>query len=225
MKDDLSLIKNDLVTVGRRMYERNYIASNDGNISARLDKNRVVITPSGVSKGFMKPEEMVVIDMEGKVQEGHQKPSSELLLHLHMYKNRTDINSVCHAHPVYATAFAVAGIPLDKYVLPEVIISLGTIPLIEYGTPGTEELYKPILKKIDQFDAFLLANHGVLTLGKNIISAYHKMETVEHFARIAFISQQLGHTSVLNKEQVKKLLDQRQKFGFQKNFGGIDIES
>ena len=224
MKDHLFQIQHELVMVGQRMYERNYIASNDGNISARLDKNRVVITPSGVSKGFIKPEEMVVVDMEGTVQNGNKKPSSELLLHLQMYKNRPDVNSVCHAHPVYATAFAVARIPLDKYVLPEVIIALGKIPLVEYGTPGTEELYKSILKKIKQYDGFLLANHGVLTLGKNIVSAYHKLETIEHFAQIAFISQQLGPMSVLDKKQVKKLFNQRQKFGIRKDIGDSNID-
>ncbi len=222
MDDSYSKIKNEIMLVGRRMYERNYVASNDGNISARLDNNQIMITPSGISKGYINPEEMVIVDMSGKVQ-NNKKPSSELSLHLQIYKNRPDVNSVCHAHPIYATAFAVAGIPLDTYVLPEVIISLGKIPLIEYGTPGTEELYNPIIKEINKYDAFLLANHGALTVGKNIVNAYHKMETIEHFAHIAFLSKQLGQTTALDEIQVKKLFDQRNKFGIRKDIGDSNL--
>ena len=189
--NNLISIKRDLVEVGRRVYARGYVASNAGTISARLDDQRVVITPTGVSKGFMSPEDMCVVDLDGKVVQGTKKPSSEVFMHLAVYKNRPDINSVCHAHPAYATGFAVAGIPLDKCILPEVIIALGGIPVVEYGTPGTEEFFRPVLKVLDKYDAFLLANHGALTIGKDIFNAYHKMETLEHFAHIAFVAQQL----------------------------------
>jgi len=211
--NNLLTLKRDLVEVGRRVYARGYVASNDGNISARLDDKRVVITPTGVSKGFMTPEDMVVVDLDGKVISGNRKPSSEVFMHLAVYKNRPDINSVCHAHPPYATGFAVAGIPLDKCILPEVVIVLGGIPLVEYGTPGTEDFFRPVLKILDKYDAFLLANHGALTIGKDIYNAYYKMETLEHFAHITFVAEQLGHMTVLNKEQVQKLTDLRQKFG------------
>ena len=220
----LHILKKDLVEVGRRIYARNYVASNDGNISARIDEERAVITPTGVSKGFMTVEDMVVVTMEGKVLSGNRKPSSEMFMHLQIFKERPDVQSVCHAHPPYATGFAVAGIPLDKCVLPEVVVALGGIPLVEYGTPGTEEFYKPVLRLLGKYDAFLLANHGALTVGKDIYNAYYKMETLEHFAHIAFVAQQLGHMNTLNKEQVQKLTDLRERFGIRTSVGCVTCE-
>lgn len=224
MEQSLFAIKNDIVHVGKRMYDRGYVASNDGNISARIDDKKVLITPTGISKGFMKPDDLIVVDYNGKLISGNKKPSSEVMMHLQVYKDRPDVNSVCHSHPPYATGFAVAGIPLDKCVLPEVIIVLGGIPLIEYGTPGTEEFYKPVLPLLKDYDAFLLANHGALTVGKDVINAYHKMETLEHFAHIAFVAQQLGYINTLNKEQVQKLTDLREKFGIRTNVGCVTCE-
>ena len=221
---NLLTLKREIVEVGRRVYQRGYVASNDGNISARLDDKRIVITPTGVSKGFMTPEDLIVLDMEGKVVSGIKKPSSEMFMHLSVYKHRPDIMSVCHAHPPYATGFAVAGIPLDKCILPEVVIVLGGIPIVEYGTPGTSEFFQPVLKIIDKYDAFLLANHGALTIGKDVVNAYHKMETLEHFAHIAFVAQQLGHMNVLNSEQVRKLTDLRTKFGIRTTVGCASCE-
>jgi L-fuculose-phosphate aldolase len=221
---NLLTLKREIVEVGRRVYQRGYVASNDGNISARLDEKRVVITPTGVSKGFMTPEDLIVLDMDGKVVSGTKKPSSEMFMHLSVYKHRPDVMSVCHAHPPYATGFAVAGIPLDKCILPEVIIVLGGIPIVEYGTPGTAEFFQPVLKIIDKYDAYLLANHGALTIGKDVVNAYHKMETLEHFAHIAFVAQQLGHMNVLNSEQVRKLTDLRSKFGIRTNVGCATCE-
>lgn len=221
---NLLTLKREIVEVGRRVYQRGYVASNDGNISARLDERRVVITPTGVSKGFMTPEDLIVLDMDGKVVSGTKKPSSEMFMHLSVYKHRPDVMSVCHAHPPYATGFAVAGIPLDKCILPEVIIVLGGIPIVEYGTPGTAEFFQPVLKIIDKYDAYLLANHGALTIGKDVVNAYHKMETLEHFAHIAFVAQQLGHMNVLNSEQVRKLTDLRSKFGIRTNVGCATCE-
>ncbi|NJD21052.1 MAG: class II aldolase/adducin family protein [Melioribacter sp.] len=224
MRQSLFTLKQDIVEVGKRMYTRGYVASNDGNISARLDDNKFLVTPTGISKGFMKPEDLIVVNIDGKVLSGMKKPSSEIFMHLQVYKDRPDVNSVCHAHPPYATGFAVAGIPLDKCILPEVIITLGSIPLIEYGTPGTEELYRPVTKLLKDYDAFLLANHGALTIGTDVINAYHKMETVEHFAHIAFVAQQLGYPNTLSKEQVQKLKDQREKFGIRTTVGCVSKE-
>ncbi len=224
MIQSLFTLKQDIVEVGKRMYARGYVASNDGNISARLDENKFLVTPTGVSKGFMKPEDLIVVNIDGKVLSGIKKPSSEVFMHLQVYKDRPDVNSVCHAHPPYATGFAVAGIPLDKCILPEVIITLGSIPLIKYGTPGTEELYSPVTKLLKDYDAFLLANHGALTIGTDVINAYHKMETVEHFAHIAFIAQQLGYPNTLSKEQVQKLKDQREKFGIRTTVGCVSSD-
>lgn len=213
MPQSIYTAKRDIVEAGRRVYQRGYVASNDGNISARVDEKRVIITPTGVSKGFMDPEDLVEVDMDGRVLSPGKKPSSEVYMHLRIYKERPDVNSVCHAHPLYATGFAVAGIPLDQCVLPEVIISLGSIPLVEYGTPGTEEFYLPLLEYLPDHDAFLLANHGALSIGSDIMNAYYKMETLEHFARIAFIARQLGHMNVLGPEQTEKLYNLREQHG------------
>jgi L-fuculose-phosphate aldolase len=146
------------------------------------------------------------------------------LLHLQIYKERPDVKSVCHAHPPYATGFAVAGIPLDQNVLPEVIILLGTIPLIAYGTPGTEEFYKLALPILKHYDAFLLANHGALTVGSTVLDAYNKMETLEHFAKILFVAQNLGKVNILNDEQVKILIARRKVYGVRENVGIADDE-
>jgi L-fuculose-phosphate aldolase len=224
LQQNLISLKNDIIAAGRRVYERGYVASNDGNISARIDNDRVLITPTGVSKGFMKVEDLVIVDFNGKVLSGNKKPSSEVFMHIQVYKDRPDVNSVCHAHPPHATGFAVAGIPLDKCILPEVIIALGSVPLIEYGTPGTEEFYKPVMKLLKDYDAFLLANHGALTIGKDVLNAYHKMETIEHFAYIAFVAQQLGIVKTLNPEQVKKLIDQRERHGIRTQIGCVSCE-
>ncbi len=219
MEQDINLLKEEMVGVGKRMYNHGYVASNDGNISARLDVNSVLITPTGVSKGFMKPEDLIVVDMNGNLLEGERKPSSESYMHIQIYKDRPDVKSVCHAHPPYATGFAVAGIPLDKMILPEFIIGLGTVPVVEYGETGTSELYEAISNYIQDYDALLLANHGALTVGDSLLSAYHKMETVEHAAMIEFIARQLGKVNMLNKKQVKQLLSQRDKWGVRKEIG------
>jgi L-fuculose-phosphate aldolase len=213
MNSSLYTLRREIVEAGRRVYNRNFVASNDGNISARVDRRRVVITPSGVSKGFLEPDDLIVVDYEGNVLEGRKKPSSEVFMHLRIYKERPDVNGVVHAHPPKATGFAVAGIPLTQCVLPEVIVSLGGIPLAEYGTPGTEEFYEPVLKYLKDYDAFLLENHGALTIGPDVMNAYYKMETLEHFAHIAFTAIQLGKLNALTEPDVQKLLDLRQRFG------------
>jgi len=218
---NIQTLRRQIVEAGKRAYQRGYAASNDGNISARIDENRIIVTPAGVSKGFMKPADMVIVDMDGQVKSVSGKPSSEVFMHLQVYKDRPDINSVCHAHPPYATGFAAAGIPLDHCILPEVILTLGQIPLVKYGTPGTDELYKPMIKLLPDHDAFLLANHGALTIGTDVINAYHKMETVEHFAHIAFVAHQLGNIAALNSEQVKKLTDMRPKYGIRTTAGCV----
>jgi L-fuculose-phosphate aldolase len=219
LKQSLVSLKKDIIEAGRRAYARGYVASNDGNMSARLDKKNILITPTGISKGFMKASDLIVVDMKANVVSGKKKPSSEIQMHLHIYKERSDVNSICHLHPPYATGFAVAGIPLDQYVLQEVIITLGTIPLVPYGTTGTEELYKPLLPLLQNYDAFLLANHGALTVGTDIFNAYSKMETLEHVAQIIFIAKQLGNVNTLNAEQVEKLIALRKKFGIKADIG------
>ncbi len=215
MSSSLYGLRREIVEAGRRIYNRNFVAANDGNISARVDSRRVVITPSGVSKGFMKPEDLIVVDYDGNVLEGRKKPSSELFMHLQIFKDRPDVNGVVHAHPPKATGFAVAGIPLTQCVLPEVIVTLGGVPLAEYGTPGTEEFFKPVLKYLQDYDAFLLENHGALTIGPDVMSAYYRMETLEHFAHIAMVAIQLGKLQTLKEADVQKLIGLRERFGIQ----------
>jgi L-fuculose-phosphate aldolase len=212
-------MKNNIIEAGKRAYVRGYVASNDGNISARINKKHILITPTGISKGFMKASDLIVVDMNGKIVNGKKKPSSEVFMHLQIYHERPDVNSVCHVHPPYATGFSVAGIPLNQDVLSEVIISLGNIPLVPYGTPGTEDFYKPLLPLLQQYDAFLLANHGALAVGTDVFNAYFKMETLEHYAHILFIAKQLGNVNTLNADQVQKLEALREKFGIRTTLG------
>lgn len=219
MNKNLIELRKAVVGVGKRVYERGYVASNDGNISARIDPEHVLITPTGVSKGFMTPGSLIVLDMNGNVVKGKNKPSSESMLHLGIYKERPDVQSVCHAHPPYATGFAVAGMPLEENILPEVIISLGSIPVVPYAAPGTDEFFEPLLPFLKQYDAFLLANHGALTVGRSVLDAYHKMETLEHFAQILFISRSLGHANPLNGKQVRQLISRRKVYGVREDVG------
>lgn len=206
-------IRKEIIGVCKRMYNRGYVASNDGNVSARISEDRVLATPTGMSKGFLVEEQLILCDMDGGVVSGELRPSSELKMHLMVYQERPDVNGVVHAHPPIATGFTVAGIPLAQCVLPEVVITLGSIPTAEYGTPSTEEIPNSIQKYIQEYDAFLLANHGALTIGPNALSAYHKMETMEHFAHITFVARQLGGVRVLSEENVEKLMQVREKLG------------
>src|SRR5512134_4107109 len=198
-------LRADIVEVGRRLYARGYCASNDGNISVRLDGQRVLTTPKSVSKGFMAPDMMVVTDMSGRKLAGDRDPSSELLMHLAVYRNRPDVHAVVHAHPPLATGFAVAGIPLDRAVLAEVITTLGSIPIADYGTPSTPELPAAVRKYIKAHDGLLLANHGALTVGGDVFGAYYKMETIEHFAKISLVTRQLGRENLLSRDEVDRL--------------------
>lgn len=211
-----------IVQVGRRMYERRYVAANDGNVSARLSDDRLLVTPTGMSKGFLKRSDLVVTDMQGEQVSGKQRPTSEIKMHLKAYELRPDIGAVVHAHPPYATAFAVAGIPLSECVLPEVILSLGSVPLAHYGTPSTEEVPRSIESVVTKSDAFLLRNHGVMTVGDNVLNTYHKLETVEHFAEISFIARHLGSVSSLPHEDVQKLLALRTAIGIKGAYPGCE---
>jgi L-fuculose-phosphate aldolase len=214
----IASIKKELVEIGKRLYNRGFVAANDGNLSVRVDKERILITPTGVSKGFMEPEMMVLCDLQGRSLSHGPKASTEILLHLKVYEQREEIHGIVHAHPPYATAFGVAGIPLTQATLPEVIMTLGGIPLIEYGTPGTEAIVRPLEKHVKEYDAFLLQNHGALTAGKDLLAAYFRMETLEHCAQITFISKLLGKIQTLPGSEVDKLLQQRRKIGLSGDF-------
>ncbi|WP_338825540.1 Methylthioribulose-1-phosphate dehydratase [Moorella humiferrea] len=208
-------IRQDICEVGRRIYAKGFVASNDGNISVRIGENEVLTTPTGVSKGFMTPDMIIKVDLEGRKIAGNAnlKPSSEIKMHLDVYRHRPDVRAVAHAHPPVATAFAVAGIPLDKPVLPEIIISLGAVPIARYGTPSTEEIPLAVREYLDKYDAVLLENHGALTMGTDVYNAFYKMESIEHFAKISLAARQLGGERVLPCEEVEKLLQIREKLG------------
>ncbi|MCC7261555.1 MAG: class II aldolase/adducin family protein [Candidatus Latescibacteria bacterium] len=211
--NSIHMVKREICEVGRRIYQRGYVAANDGNISVRIAEDRVLCTPTGVSKGFISEDMLCVCDLEGRQVAGHLKISSELRMHLEIYKLRADIYSVVHAHPPTATGFAVAGMDLTQCVLPEVIVSLGGIPLAAYGTPGGPEIFEPMRPLLKEYDAVLMANHGVVTLGRDAMDAHFKMETVEHFARIALVAHQLGAVKTIAPEHVDELIDLRQRFG------------
>src|SRR4051795_11796838 len=206
-------LRADIVEVGRRLYARGYTASNDGNISVRLDDRRLLMTPTGVCKGFMDARMMCVTDLEGRKLEGERNPSSEMQMHLEVYRQRPDIQAVVHAHPPVATAFAVAGIPLDRAVLAEVVTTLGSVPIAEYATPSTAELPEAVRKYVKVHDGMLLANHGALTLGSDLYAAYYKMETIEHFANISFVARMLGGERLLSRDEVIRLQGLRGRYG------------
>jgi L-fuculose-phosphate aldolase len=206
-------LRADIVEVGRRLYARGYTASNDGNVSVRLDEGRILTTPKSVCKGFMTADMMVVVDLEGRKVEGSRDASSELKMHLEVYRNRPDVRAVVHAHPPLATGFAVAGIPLDRAVLAEVVTTLGSIPIADYATPSTEELPAAVRQYIKAHDGLLLANHGALTVGHELFAAYYKMETVEHFAKISLVARLLGGERLLSQQEVQRLQGLRGMYG------------
>jgi L-fuculose-phosphate aldolase len=208
-----SQLRADVVEIGRRLYARGYTASNDGNISVRLDERRLLMTPKSVCKGFMQPDFMCITDLEGRKIAGDRDPSSEMQMHLEVYRQRPDAKAVVHAHPPIATGFAVAGIPLDKAVLAEVVTTLGSVPIADYATPSTRELPEAVRKYVKAHDGMLLANHGALTLGGDLYAAYYKMETIEHFAKISLVARLLGGERLLSRDEVFRLQGLRGSYG------------
>ena len=208
-------IKKQICDIGKRIYNRNMVAANDGNISVKLNDNEFLCTPTGVSKGFMTPEYICKVDAEGNVIQanGNFKPSSEIKMHMRVYKHRPDVNAVVHAHPIYATSFAIAGIPLTQPIMPEAVIALGCVPIAEYGTPSTDEIPDAVEKYLQYYDAVLLESHGALTYSDSLLAAYHKMESVEFYAELLFKSRQLGGPKEFSEERVQQLYEIRRKFG------------
>jgi L-fuculose-phosphate aldolase len=205
--------RRDIVEIGRRIYRLGYVAAFDGNISVRLEDGNILCTPTAISKGYMAEDDLVVVDPEGRKVDGERKVSSEIAMHLLIYKLRPDVHAVVHAHPPCATGYAAAGIPLNKALVAEVVMTFGCIPLAPYGTTGTPELTDAIKPYVSDHDGILLANHGVVTYGQDIYLAHAKMETVEHFARISLTTRILGKEVLLTSEDVGKLLVAREKYG------------
>lgn len=208
-------IKKEICEIGRRIYNKGMVAANDGNISVKISDNEFLCTPTGVSKGFMTPEYICKVDAQGNVihANGDFKPSSEIKMHMRVYAERPDVKSVVHAHPMYATSFAIAGIPLTQPIMPEAVIALGCVPIAEYGTPSTNEIPDAVSKYLQSYDAVLLENHGALTYADSLLAAYLKMESVEFYAQLLFLSRQLGGPKELSKDQVQKLYEIRRQFG------------
>jgi L-fuculose-phosphate aldolase len=199
-------LRREIVAVGLRLYERGLIVAAEGNVSVRLADGRILVTPAGFCKGRMTPEDMVVVDSAGKAVQGAHPPTTELGMHLAALARRPDVRACVHAHPPFATAFAVAGIPLAECILPEVVATLGSVPLAVYATPSTPAVAASLEKYLDRYDAFLLKNHGVLTLGSDLESAFRKMETVERFAQIVHLARGLGKIDLLSCRDVDDLL-------------------
>ncbi len=208
-----AVLREQIVEVGRRLYARGYTASNDGNISVRLAGGRLLMTPKSVCKGFMGVDMMCITDLDGRKLAGERDPSSEMQMHLEVYRQRPDVNAVVHAHPPIATGFAVAGIPLDRAVLAEVVTTLGSVPIAEYATPSTKELPEAVRQYVKAHDGMLLANHGALTIGVDLFSAYYKMETIEHFAKISLVARLLGGERLLSRQEVDRLQGLRGMYG------------
>jgi len=204
--------RRDICAVGRWIHDRGYVASTDGNLSVRLGPDRILLTPTSMSKSMMNPEDLVIVDCDGKRVSGPRKPSTELGMHILIYRLRPDINAVCHAHPPTATGYAAAGLPLDKPILCELVIGLGSIPVARYGTPGTSELGASIEPYVQDHDAILMANHGVVTYGPDLLTAYLRMETTEHFAQVSLVTEQLGKKVLLSGADVEKLVAARARY-------------
>src|SRR3954468_12693823 len=204
--------REDLVHFGRLIHQQGFVSACDGNLSVRLDSNTVLATPTSVSKGMMQPSDMVKVDLQGNKLEGDRNVSSEIAMHLTIYRIRPDIHAVVHSHPVTATGFASAGIALDQPVCSEVVVTLGAIPLAEYGTTGTPELSASLLPYVHDYDAILLANHGTVTYGTSLMHAYLKTEAVEHFAKIMLVTLQLGQQRTLSPANIRKLVEARRNY-------------
>ncbi|MFQ5740578.1 MAG: class II aldolase/adducin family protein [Acidobacteriota bacterium] len=198
--------------IGRRMYGKDLIAANEGNLSVRLG-DRLLATPTGICKGYMQPEDLVETDLDGHQVSGSRKVSSEILMHCVVYRHRPDVAAVCHGHPLYATAHAVAGIPLTEALMPEVVVTLGCVPLAPYGTPSTDELANSLVDLVPRYDALLLSNHGAITYASDLEKSFFKMEILEHCAKIAILTRILGRQTLLSRQAVDKLFDLREKYG------------
>jgi L-fuculose-phosphate aldolase len=204
--------REEIVRYGRMLHQRCFVAAMDGNLSVRLDDHRVLVTPTCVSKGAMRPADLVIVDMEGQRVSGRRHVTSEIGMHLLIYRLRPDVQAIVHAHPPTATGFAAAGVALTEPLVCEVVMGLGCIPLARYGTPGTSELTQALEPYIPDYDAILMSNHGVVTYGDTLEHAYMKMETVEHCAQIALVTHLLGRQQPLQEVEVEKLLLARTKY-------------
>ncbi len=217
--------RNDIIDVCKRIHANGWVAANDGNVSVRINQNTVLCTPTGFSKGYLTSDQLIKVNLDGEKIEGFLQPSSEMKMHLDVYKNKENINAVVHAHPPFSTGFAVAGIALDECIMPEIIIGLGSIPLTKFGTPSTMEIPENIRPYLKDYSVFLLQNHGALSIGGDVYQAYYRMESLELFAKINFIARLLGKVNILSENEVKKVIKIREQFGLDtENYPGCRID-
>jgi L-fuculose-phosphate aldolase len=213
---EINEAKKIIIDVGLRCWQKGWVAANDGNISYRITENEILCTPTGVSKGMLTMDQICMVDPDGAlIQKNAFKPSSEIKMHLRVMKERADVKSVFHAHPPYATAHAIAGIPLAECVIPEIIIGLGSIPIAPYGTPSTAEIPDRLAPLIKDYDAWLLENHGALTAGKDPYQSYFRMESLELYAQMMYLAKGLGRVNALDQAKVQSLVNLRKQFGIE----------
>lgn len=207
-------LKELICEIGRRVYAKGFAAANDGNISIRLNEKEILCTPTMVSKGYLKPEDLCVVDYDGKQLRGTRKRSSEILLHLVVYKHNPAVNAVVHCHPPHATAFAVAHEPIPKCVLPEVEVFLGEVPISIYETPGGQKFADTITPFVKKCNTIILANHGTITFGPDLEKAYWNSEIIDAYCRILILAKQLGRVNYFTEGQTKELLDLKKRLGY-----------
>ena len=217
-------IKKEICEVGLKLWQKGFVAANDGNISVKINDNEFYCTPTGVSKASLTPDMIIKVDRDGRKLEGKLNPSSEIKMHMRVYRERPDVMAVVHAHPPVATAFTVADIDLDQYVLPEAVLTIGAVPTCDYGTPSTMEIPDSLDPYLQDHDAFLLRNHGALTVGCNLTKAFFVMEEVEFNAVICKHAMDLGAVHEISRDQLAKLMDLRKKMNLPGRHPGIEYD-
>lgn len=207
-------IKDQMCDVCHKMWQLGWVAANDGNVSVKLEDGTFLATPTGISKSFITPEKIVHIDKDANIIEanGDYRPSSEIKMHLRCYKEREDVGAVLHAHPPVATGYAVANVPLDEYSMIETVIAIGSIPVTPYGTPSTYEVPDAIAPYLGEHDVVLLQNHGALSVGADLLTAYYRMETLELFAKISLNVHLLGGAKEISRPNIDKLISMRANY-------------
>ncbi|MGD9128232.1 MAG: class II aldolase/adducin family protein [Planctomycetia bacterium] len=210
---NLHTIKKEICEIGSRLYKKGFASANDGNISYRASEKEVVCTPTGVSKGFLKPDDLCVVDMQGNQTAGRKKRTSEILLHLEIMKERPEVKSIVHCHPPHATAFGIAREPIPPCVLPEIEIFLGEVPIARYGTPGSKNFAETILPFVNKSEVVILANHGTVSWGDTVEAAYFKTEMLDAYCKMLMLAKSLGRITYFNKQETEELLDVKQSMG------------
>lgn len=207
-------IRAQICDICHKMWQLGWVAANDGNVTVKLDEDTFLATPTGISKSFMEPDKLVKINGKGEILEALEgyRPSSEIKMHLRCYQERADVGAVVHAHPPTATGFALAHKPLDTYSLIECVIAIGAVPIAPYGTPSTDEVPESIGPLLPKHDVILLENHGALTVGSDLTTAYYRMETLELWAKTSFVAQMLGGEKEISRGNIDRLINMRSSY-------------